>query len=152
MGTRAHTVPKFYLHGFVALGSDGSRDPFVWVGSLATGEITRRSPKNISIARSLYDGQGGLSEPGETIEAHLAKIESAASMAIRKFAATRIGEGGPIPPEITRFLAWQAARTPGWMGLVQQWANEPLADPELEVVEPPPPGVEKVRDRTRPMC
>jgi len=71
LGTRAHTVPKFYLHGFVAPESDGNRDPFVWVGSLTTGEVTRRSPKNISIARGVYDGQGGLSEPGETIEAHL---------------------------------------------------------------------------------
>ncbi len=111
-----------------------------------------RSPKNISIARSLYDGQGGLSEPGETIEAHLAKIESAASVAIRKFAATKIGEGGAIPPEISRFLAWQAARTPGWMELVQQWADEPPFDPEHEVVEPPPPGFEKIRNRMRPMC
>jgi hypothetical protein len=115
LSTRAHTVPKFYLRGFVALEAEGSRDPFVWIGSLTTGEITRRSPKNISIARGLYDGQGGFAESDVTIEAHLAKIESAASVAIRKFAATKIGEGGPIPPEITRFLAWQAARTPGWM-------------------------------------
>ena len=152
MGTRAHTVPKFYLHGFVAPESDGNRDPFVWVGSLTTGEVTRRSPKNISIARGVYDGQGGLSEPGETIEAHLAKIESAASAAIRKFAATTIGDDAPIPPEICRFLAWQAARTPGWMELVQLWANEPPFDPRLEVVELPPPGFEKLRNRMRPMC
>ena len=152
MGTRAHTVPKFYLRGFVAPEAERSHDPFVWIGSLTTGEITRRSPKNISIARGLYDGQGGFDEPGATIEAHLAKIESAASVAIRKFAATKIGGGGPIPPEITRFLAWQAARTSGWMKLVQQWVDEPPFDPEGEVVEPPPPGFEKMRDRMRPIC
>jgi hypothetical protein len=151
LSTRAHTVPKFYLHGFVAPEAEGSRDPFVWIGSLTTGEITRRSPKNISIARGLYDGQGGFAESDATIEAHLAKIESAASVAIRKFAATKIGESGPIPPEITRFLAWQAARTPGWMEVEQQWANEPW-DPENEVVEPPPQGFENVGNRMRPMC
>ena len=124
----------------------------MWIGSLTTGEITRRSPKNISIARGLYDGQGGFAEPDATIEAHLAKIESAASVAIREFAATKIGEGGPIPAEITRFLAWQAARTPGWMELVKQWADEPPSDPEHEAVEPPPQGFEKIRDRMRPMC
>jgi hypothetical protein len=37
MSTRAHTVPKFYLNGFVAPGSQHERDPFVWVGSLMRG-------------------------------------------------------------------------------------------------------------------
>jgi hypothetical protein len=151
VSTRAHTVPKFYLNGFVAPGSESERNPFVWVGSLATGEITKRSPKNISISRGLYDGRGGFEEAGATIEAHLAKIESAASSAIRKFAATKVGGGHAIPAEITRFLAWQAARTPGWMELVERWANEPW-DPHAEVVEPPPDGFDKVRDRMRPMC
>jgi hypothetical protein len=152
MSTRAHTVPKFYLSGFVAPESERVRNAFVWVGSLTTGEIMKRSPKNISISRGLYDGCGGFSEPEITIEAHLAKIESAASSAIRKFAATRIGDGGPIPSEITRLLAWQAARTPGWMDLVQSWANEPPSDPENESVESPPPGFENIEHRPRPMC
>ncbi len=152
MGTRAHTVPKFYLYGFVAPESECDRDPFVWVGSLRTGEIQRRSPKNLSIARGLYDGQGGFDDPGATIEAHLAEIEGAAAVAIRKFAATKIGNGASIPAEISRFLAWQAARTPGWMKLVQQWANEAPFDPEQGVVEPPPPGLAKISDRVRPMC
>lgn len=152
MSTRAHTVPKFYLSGFVAPESERERNPFVWVGSLTTGEITRKSPKNVSISRGLYDGQGGLVEVDATIETHLAKIEAAASSAIRKFAAMRIGDGGSIPSGITRFLAWQAARTPGWMNLVERWANEPPADPESGVVEPPPPGFENIRDRPRPMC
>jgi len=114
-------VPKFYLNGFVAPGAEWERDPFAWVGSLTTGEITKRSPKNISVSRGLYDGPGGFEEPDSTIEAYLSKIESAASAVIRKFAATRIGGGHPIPPQITRFLAWQAARTPGWMEVVERW-------------------------------
>jgi hypothetical protein len=101
-GTRAHTVPKFYLNGFIAPESATSRDPFVWIGSLKTAEISRRSPKNISLARGLYDGQGGFVEPDATIEAHLAKIESAASTAIRKFAAEPVGVAFAIPPEVGR--------------------------------------------------
>lgn len=152
MATRAHTVPRFYLNGFVAPESEGTRNPFVCVGSLKTGEIARRSPKNISIVRGLYDGPGGFTEPDATIEAHLAKIESRASIAIRKFAATSISGGSPIPPEISRFLAWQAARTPGWMDIVQQWVNEPPFDREREVVESPPPGFDAIRNRMRAMC
>jgi hypothetical protein len=151
-GTRAHTVPKFYLNGFIAPGSATSRDPFVWIGSLKTGEISRRSPKNISLARGLYDGQGGFAEPDATVEAHLAKIESAASTAIRKFAAEPPGAAFAIPPEIGRFLAWQAARTPGWMKLEEDWAREFSLGLAPEVLEPPPPGFEKIGSRERPMC
>jgi hypothetical protein len=61
--TRAHTVPKFYLRGFVAPESEVGADPFVWLGSLMTGEIKKRSPKNISIASGLYDGLGGFDKP-----------------------------------------------------------------------------------------
>jgi hypothetical protein len=131
MSIRAHTVPKFYLGGFLSPESEQGHDPFVWLGSLATGatgEIKRRSPRNISIARGLYDGPGGLTGRSETIEAHLAKIESDASTAINKFAATPVGETPGLPPEITRFLAWQAARTPAWMELEQRWVNDPPFD------------------------
>src|SRR5438132_384285 len=84
-GTRAHTVPKFYLRGFVDPESEsrsGPVDPFVWLGSLTTDEIKRRSPKNISIVRGLYDGPGGFADSSASIEAHLAKIEGAAAVAI----------------------------------------------------------------------
>lgn len=150
-GTRAHTVPKFYLNGFIAPPSAASRDPFVWIGSLKTGEITRRSPKNISIARGLYDGQGGFIEPSATIEAHLAKIESAASTAIRNLAASPIGNGVGVAPAIWRFLAWQAARTPGWMEFVERWISEHPSISENDVVEPPPTGFETAVRRARPM-
>ncbi|MEK6407865.1 MAG: DUF4238 domain-containing protein [Acidobacteriota bacterium] len=152
MGTRAHTVPRFYLGGFVAPESDAYQDPFVWVGSLTTGDIIRQSPKNISIVPGLYDGPGALTGPGASIEAHLSKIESAAAVAIRKLSATPSADGDVGPPEIWPFLAWQAARTPGWMELEQQWINDPPFNLEAEVVEPPPPGIEGFGDRVRPHC
>ena len=149
LGTRAHTVPRFYLNGFLAPESEKSRDPFVWLGSVNTGEIKRRSPKNISIARGLYDGAGGLTAPDETIEAHLAKIESEAASKITKFAAAPAGGDLSLPPEIMRFLAWQAARTRSWMELEQQWVNDPPFDAKAELLEPPPPGFGNIRDRVR---
>jgi hypothetical protein len=152
MGTRAHTVPRFYLGGFVAPESESDSDPFVWLGDLVTGEIKRRSPKNISIARSLYDGPGGFTGTGKSIEAHLAQIESAAAFAIRRFVATEPAEGSDPRPEIWRFLAWQAARTPGWNQLVQEWANEWDFDTPTAVVEPPPYGFSHIKDRDRSYC
>ena len=151
-GTRAHTVPKFYLKGFTAPASSNSGDPFIWIGRVKTGEIRRRAPKNVSLARGFYDGQGGFVEPDATIEAHLARIESAASRAIRKFATEPVGAAFVIPPEIGRFMAWQAARTPGWMKLEEEWVNDLLLQGEAKVLEPPPPGIEKISSRQRSMC
>lgn len=150
MATQAHTVPRFYLRGFVAPESETTPDPWLWLGSLTTGDIKRRAPKNVSIVPGLYDGPGGFAEPDALLEAHLQKIESAAAFAIRRLATTKVGEGAAVPAEVWRFLAWQAARTPGWMKLDEQWIN----DPSLEggVVEPPPEGIQDIAARLRPLC
>ena len=147
--TRARTVPKFYLQGFVAPESENESDPFVWLGSLTSGEIKRRSPKNISIARGLYDGPGGFDGPGVSIEGHLAQIESAAAPAIRQFVATESGEGANPPPEIWRFLSWQAARTPGWMEVVEESAYDWDPNVQTPLVEAPPEGITDIRDKVR---
>lgn len=143
MGTRAHTVPRFYLRGFVAPDSEQQQDPFVWIAYIKTGEVGRRSPKNVSIARGIYDGPGGFAEPDRSIEAHLAKIESEAAAALR-----HIGLPGSsaVPSEVWRFLAWQVARTPGWMKLEQEWGNQEWNG---EAVEPPPDGIKPTRQRQR---
>lgn len=149
LSTRAHTVPKFYLNGFVAPGSEASPDPFLFLGSVATHEVKRRSPKNISIKRGLYDGPGGFTEPDKTIEEHLSRMESEAAVAIRNLTATSVRGASGLPSEIMRFLAWQAARTPRWLELVQSWSDESPDGCAAELVEEPPSGFEEIRDRFR---
>jgi hypothetical protein len=58
-------------------------------------------------------------------------------LAISEFAAIPVGKTLSLPPEIMRFLAWQAARTPGWMELEQRWVDDPPFDPKAELLEPP---------------
>lgn len=154
MATQAHTVPRFYLRGFVDPASESTPniDPFVWVGSLTTGEIKRRTPSNISIVPGLYDGPGGLNEPNDLLESHLGKIESSAAFAIRRLASTQSGEGATVPAEVWRFLAWQAARTPGWMELEDGWVNEWPPGLLDDIVEPPPEEFLSTADRARPSC
>jgi len=147
MATRAHTVPKFYLGGFAAPESLNDRDPFVWIGTLATGEVKRRSPKNVSTVPGLYDGPGGLEDVDKTIEAYLSTIEAAAASAIRGFVATSPGSQTNPPPAIWRFLAWQAARTPGWMHVVQRSVDDWHPDEVVDVVEPPPEGWDSMKGR-----
>jgi hypothetical protein len=149
MATRAHTVPRFYLSGFTAQGQKASHDPFVWLGSLATGTIERRSPKNISISRGYYDGIGGFEDSKRSIENHLATIESEAAFAIRRFVASPVSGGMSPSPEIWRFLSWQAARTPGWFKLVEEWMNNCEPGTVSVTVEPPPVGFESIKDRPR---
>jgi hypothetical protein len=84
------------------------------------------------------------------VEAHLSKIESNAATAIRRLAAANVGDKTTFP-EIWRFIAWQAARTPGWMEVEQQWIDEMGWEPTSEVVEPPSAGIENIRDRERPI-
>jgi len=127
--TRAHTVPKFYLAGFASL--EAAREPFVWIGFIKTGEIIRRSPRNVATTRGLYDGPGGFSDPGASIEAHLAQIESDAAIAIREMSINSPTAPAIVSPAIWRFLAWQAARTPEWMVLVQHWTNDELGHSDL---------------------
>lgn len=152
MSTRAHTVSRFYLNGFAAPESDGTPDPYVWLGSIATGEVKRRSPKNIGIACGVYDGPGAFDGPSKWIEAHLSKIESDAAPAIKKFVAAAPTSGFSPPPEIWRFLAWQAARTPGWIETVQAWINDWDFDSAEDVLEPPPEGFDTIKHRERGWC
>jgi hypothetical protein len=152
MATRAHTVPKFYLNGFLAPESMSGPDPYLWFGSLTTGEIKRRSPKNISITRGLYDGPGGLENSNASLEAHLAMIEAAAATAIREFVAAPLSENASPPAEIWRFLAWQAARTPQWIALVSDWANSPEDGSAVPVLEPPPAGMDNIKEKIRNHC
>ena len=148
MGTRAHTVPRFYLRGFLDPLSESNKDPWVWIGDITTGEIKRRSPKNISIVSGLYDGPGGFENLNASLEKHLSNIETAAAFGIRRIAASRVGENLAIPPEVWRFLAWQAARTPGWMRLNAEWVKNELWMSD-SVVEPPPDGFDDIEARHR---
>lgn len=150
MATRAHTVPKFLLQGFSSAGGGNNRRPALWVGSLSTGEIKQRGPENVGVVRGLYDGPGGLDGMAKTIEAHLKIIESNAAIAIRRLSAAEIDGRTPIP-EIWRFIAWQAARTPGWWEVEQQLIDEVGWEPASGALEGPLAGVEDMKDRQRPL-
>jgi len=144
-------VSRFYLNGFTAHDSVPGQEPYVWLASLDTGVIKRRSPKNISIVSGYYDDSGGLEEPAKTIESHLNRVETAAAAAIRRFVAVDISRRMVASPQIFRFLAWQAARTPGMMELEQEWANDwdPCSSDVL--AEPPPEGLSQIKNRFRPL-
>jgi hypothetical protein len=154
MAIRAHTVSRFYLSGFVAPESEevSGLEPFLWLGSLVSGEVKRRAPRKISCVRGAYDGPGCLGDKDKSIEDHLQKIESAASRAIKEFDKTEPNQGVNPDPAIWRFLAWQAARTPGWMEQEQEWASDWDPDETVQLVESPPEGFDTVKATIRTLC
>lgn len=149
MTTRAHTVPRFYLSGFTCATANQNCEPYLYLGSVETGSIKRRAPGNVSIARGFYDGPGGLAERDATIEIHLAKIERAAAMAISQLRQASFTDVPEIPPEIWRFVAWQAARTPAWIAIVEELINEWNPNEKVRLAEPPFSGVVNIKDSSR---
>lgn len=54
-----------------------------------------------------------------------------------------------IPPELGRYLAWAAGRSLPMWSLWEQWIAEFLPLSEMQVVEPPPQGLEDCQDIER---
>jgi hypothetical protein len=149
MADRHHYVAQFHLRGFLDPESIGSRDPWLWMGDCADGEVRRRSPQNLGWKRGLYDQPGAFSSPDANLEEHLAEqIEGPAAAALYAFVTRTPGSRGPVPPEIGRYVAWAASRTPAMREHFQAWLDSLPAD--LPMVERPPQWMLDTEDRIRP--
>ena len=138
MAGQHHYVARFHLRGFTDPESHDSRDPWLWVGDCRTGVIKRRAPANIGWARGLYDGPAGFADRTAQLETFLAEnVESPAAFALRGFLSRSKNEGGDLPAEVMRYLAWAATRTPGMRMLFQQWIDETGIDPNGSTEESP---------------
>jgi Protein of unknown function (DUF4238) len=145
---RPHTVPKFYLSGFVDSTNKGQA-PYLWIGSISDNSISRKAPKNVSIVNGYYDGRGGFEDTEASLEKHLSSIEGEAAKAIRALDQMNPITSSDMPSEIARFLAWQAARTPGWQQQEEEWANDPVFWANKSLMERPPPGLESAKHNFR---
>jgi hypothetical protein len=150
MASKHHYISQFHLRQFLDPESASSRDPWLWVGDIATGTVKRRAPKNLAWARGMFDGPGGFEQAEKTIETFLAtEVEGPAADALIHFCQAGPGGRTELPPALMRYLAWAAARSLTMTELEQRWAHEWNAKNE-GVVEPPPYGIEKIRNRERP--
>jgi hypothetical protein len=149
MPGKHHYVSQFHLRRFLDPDSASGRDPWLWVGDIATRTVKRRAPKNLAWARGMFDGPGGFEDTEASIETFLAnKVEGPAAESLIRFCNAGPGNRSELPPPLMRYLAWAAARSLTMAELEQRWVHE--WNPKNEkVVEPPPPGIEKFRDRER---
>lgn len=89
----------------------------------------------------MFDGPGCLADRNATIENFLAnEVEGPAAGAIRELCSSpsKIVDG--LPPPLTRYLAWAAARSLQMQALENSWGKSGFASVS-EVVEPPPEGL-----------
>ena len=97
----------------------------------------------------MFGGPGGLADRDATLESFLAdEVEGPAAEATREVCRWPSGSGGELPPALTRYLAWAAARSLPMQTLEHSWAEKGFGGAE-QVVEPPPEGLLKASESQR---
>lgn len=81
---RHHFLPQFYLRGFVDPRTPPGHAPFVWLRDLATGDVRKRSPKNVAVESGYYALDTHSGPDYDSVEAELSEMESDAAMALRR--------------------------------------------------------------------
>lgn len=146
--SRQHYVSRFHLSAFCDPASTGTPDPWLWVGSTTDQSVRRRSPKNVAAVPGLFDGPGGFSEPGASLETFLANsVEGPAATALRRLLHSTLIE--QLPPEVMRYLAWAASRSLPMQRLEADWATRYRPTLSGPMAEPPPPALAVLQSRHR---
>jgi hypothetical protein len=146
--SRQHYVSRFHLSAFCDPASTGTPDPWLWVGSTTDQSVRRRSPKNVAAVPGFFDGPGGFSEPGASLETFLANdVEGPAATALRRLLQSTLIE--QLPPEVMRYLAWAASRSLPMQRLEADWATRYRPTLNGPMAEPPPPALAALQPRHR---
>jgi hypothetical protein len=141
MSAKHHYDSQFHLRQFVDPNSISKRDPWLWQGWVPDGPVERCAPKNMAWKRQMFDGPGGLADREATLESFLAnEVEGPAAAAMREVNSRPPGTNGELPPALTRYLAWAAARSLPMQTLENFWGMNGFGR-NGEVVEQPPEGL-----------
>ena len=144
MASRQHYVSQFHLKGFTDPTCGGNQEPWLWVADCGQELVKRKAAKNFGWVRDVFDGPGGLVDRDRTLESFLStEVEGPGSHALRGFVNTPPELRKVIPPELLRYLAWAAARSLPMLQLYESWIDGIAHPINQEVVEPPPPALEK---------
>ncbi len=149
MSAKHHYVSQFHLRQFADPSSISKKDPWLWQGWLPDGPVERCAPKNMGWKRGMFDGPGGLGDRDATLESFLSnEVEGPAATAMREVSSRPLGTGGDLPPALTRYLAWAAARSLPMQTLGNFWGEKRFGR-DGETVEPPPEGLLRTSDLQR---
>jgi len=107
-----HSIPQFYLRGFTDPTVPAGQTPWLWVRDKVSGIVHRRAPKNLAAEIGFYSWHAANGVDYEQVENELAKIESRAAFALRRFLPPEMINRREINPDLYVFLSWLAARVP----------------------------------------
>jgi hypothetical protein len=102
-----HYISKFHLNEFLDRSSLATKDPWLWQGFVRDGTVKRRSPKNVGTSSGMFDGPGCLADRDASLETFLPP-----------------GSIDKLPPPLTRYLAWAAARSLPMQALENLWGKD----------------------------
>ena len=105
---RSHIVPKFYLRGFCAPGTER-----LWVGDIRTQKAYPAHVSDVGVVKDIYAGDGRFHE--DDLEERLETIEGNAAPELKRF----LSGHSDVQENLTRFISWLAARTM-WLRRVTQ--------------------------------
>jgi len=120
-----HYISKFHLNEFLDPSSLATKDPWLWQGFVRDGTVKRRSPKNVGTSSGMFDGPGCLADRDASLETFLAnEVEGPAATALREIGRQPPGSIDKLPPPLTRYLAWAAARSLPMQALENLWGKD----------------------------
>ena len=123
------------------------------VARVHTGWTSQASgaPKNVGTSRLLFNGPGRSADRDSTLESFLAnEVEGPAAKAMQEVCGWPSGSGGDLPPALTRYLGWAAARSLPMRTLMNVWAERGIGR-NGKLVESPPDGLVQASE-SAPRC
>ncbi len=147
MTAQHHYISQFHLKQFTDPDSLSLKDPWLWIGSVSEGVVYRRAPKKVATKRELFDHPGCFADRDRSVECFLAnEVEGPASVAMREMCSRAPGSGGDIRPELSRYLAWAAARSLPMQTLFADWASTYRGLKDAVLAESPPDGLLQAKE------
>ena len=129
MATKDHYVSKFHISKFVDPSVPIGQSDWTWVVRKEQAIVKRKSPSNFAWKRGMFSKMSLNIDPPMNMEKYLSeKIEGPASSKLIQMESLSSFSNFTVPEEITRYLAWAAARSLSMQELYQKWFDSAPSD------------------------
>jgi hypothetical protein len=118
-----HYITRGYLSGFCDPETPERQMPWIWIGHLQEGRVTRRAPKNVATRPNYYSVErDGRAE--HAAEQLLSTIESNGVPILRKIRSGQFALSDEERAHLALFMGFMVTRTPGFRGFMERAAGK----------------------------